>query len=321
LSSEVKNASSSIPAYDQRTYSDAIKALSTKLQDVRTKVAPRPKFSFKSSTFTARKNESAISLNDAAELANQKRRQIPGYVSDTSGASSFATTPAGPRSPAPELANDDAQQSVAGITSKSAETAHLRGLSLSQSTSVNINNHKLQHIILPPSAAHATSSGTLSNLRRCVIDLSSPTSDGPASAGMTLKNIKESLIICGQVNGAIHLTNVTDSVIVVACRQFRMHESRGCDVYLQASGRPIIEHCTNIRFAPLPEKFVRDASRTVEDQWQAVDDFNWLKSEPSPNWKVVDESDRITSRTWNTVVPGGPGIGTADILKAVGINI
>jgi hypothetical protein len=322
LSNEVKDVSSSIPAYDKRTYSDAIKGLSTKLQDARAKVAPRQKFSFKSA-FTTKKNESAISLNDAAVLADQKRLDAPGYTSDVSGASSFVTTPYETESPATEqvIENDTiADLPRPGDTQPVplAQAARLR-MSFSQSTSVSINNHANQHIILPASAAHATSSGTLSNLRSCIVDMSSPTALGQPFATLMLKNIDRSLIICGHVSGAAHLTNITNSIIVVASRQFRMHESKACDVYLHASGRPIIEDCTSVQFAPLPEIYLKDTDREVTNQWKEVDDFKWLRAEASPNWTVLDESKRATEGVWRDIVPGGPGMGTDDVLKAVGL--
>jgi hypothetical protein len=313
LSNEVKDASSYLPAYDQRTYSEAIKALSNKLQGMRSTFAPKPKFSFKSgSMFTAKKNESAISLNDAAELATQRRRERPGNFSDMSNDSSFATTPAEPRSP--NLEGDEAVR-----TAEPLDLSRIRQPSFSQSTSVTIGNHDGIHIILPSSASHATSSGTLSMLHRCVVDMSTPTSTGRPFAGLTLKNIKESLIICGHVNGAAHLTNVTNSIIVVASRQFRMHESRNCDVYLMTSSRPIIEDCSRIRFAPLPEVYATDDDRQIRDQWQEVDDFKWLRNEPSPNWSLLEEGKRVKTEVWRDVVPGGPQLGTEEILEAVGI--
>ena len=90
LASEVKDAASYLPTYDQRTYAEAVKALREKLEDTRAQYAPRPKFAFK----TARKNPSAVSLSDAAELAAQKRRGLPGYLSPGSSIeSSIAPTP------------------------------------------------------------------------------------------------------------------------------------------------------------------------------------------------------------------------------------
>lgn len=328
LSKEVKDASSYIPAYDQRTYGEAIKALSSKLQGIRTTFAPRPKFSFKSGpAFTARKNASAISLNDAAELAKERRIQSPSNFSDVSNDSSFATTPAELRSPAPEPESD---QLVAKTSSdvgappseinSSIDATRIRQPSFSQATSVTIGNHDGLHIILPASASHATTSGTLSMLHRCVVDMSTPTRTSNAFAGLTLKNIKDSLIICGHVNGAAHLTNVSNAVIVVASRQFRMHESRNCDVYLLTTSRPIIEDCSGIRFAPLPDIYMSDNDRQTENQWQQVDDFKWLRSEPSPNWSILDEQRRVKPDVWKGTVPGSPSLGTEDVLKAVGLS-
>lgn len=132
----------------------------------------------------------------------------------------------------------------------------IRRPSLSASTSVTITNQKGIHIILPSSAGHATTTGILSNLRRCIVDLSTPTVSGRPFAGLTLKNVKESLVICGHVSGSAYLTGLSDCVVVVACRQFRMHECRRCDVYLQSAGRPIVEDVGGMRFAPLPEAYV-----------------------------------------------------------------
>ncbi|KAK0856553.1 hypothetical protein LTR03_001290 [Friedmanniomyces endolithicus] len=300
LSDAVKDASSIIPAYDQRTYGDATKALSNKLQEIKALFAPRPKFAFKSGvSFAQKKNASALSLDDAAALTDQRRKGALGYGTGSSAESSLATTPAQLRSPVPERVDEE---------------------SSSQPTSVKIDNHDGVHIVLPPSAGHATSSGTLSNLRRCVVDMSSPTSTDQSLAGLTLKNISNSLIICGHVSGAAHLTNVRNSMIVVASRQFRMHESQGCDVYLVTSGRPIIEDCKNVRFAPLPGLYMRKEDHQVKNQWREVDDFKWLRNEPSPNWKALEVEQRVKEEVWRDWVPGGPEVGVSDILKAVGLG-
>ncbi|KAK0353728.1 hypothetical protein LTR91_019268 [Friedmanniomyces endolithicus] len=300
LSDAVKDASSVIPAYDQRTYGDAIKALSNKLQESKALFAPRPKFAFKSGgSFAQKKNASALSPSDAAVLADQRRKGAPGYGPGSSAESSLAITPAQLRSPVPERVDEEA---------------------VSQSASVKIDNRDGAHIILRPSVGHATSSGTLSNLRRCVVDMSSPISTDHSLAGLTLKNISDSLIICGHVSGAAHLTNVRNSVIVVASRQFRMHESQGCDVYVLSSGRPIIEDCTDVRFAPLPGLYMREEDHRVENQWREVDDFKWLRNEPSPNWKVLEEQQRVKEEAWRDVIPSGPGVDVSDILQAVGLS-
>lgn len=241
----------------------AIKALSEKLHETRATFAPKSKFTFK----TARKNASAISLTDAAEIASAQRLHIPGYRSDPSSVeSSISPTPNLVPTPSSEPSNNaDLETTANGSISKADKnllkpsTAAIRKPSFSTSNSVAISGHSSVHIILPSSAAHATSPGSLASLKRCVVDLSVPTVNGQPLAGLTLKNIKESLLVCGHVNGPAHVTGVENSVIVVECRQFRMHECRNCDVYLQCSSRPIIEDCHGARFAPLPKAYVGGA--------------------------------------------------------------
>ncbi len=223
--------------------------------DIRSTLAPKSKFAFK----TARKNPSAISLNDAAEIASAQRLRMTGYSSNQPSAeSSISTTPNYIATP-PSEPNDSSPRlgtKAPGSKLLSPETAAIRKPSFSESTSVTISSHISVHIILPSSASHATSSGSLTSLRRCVVDMSIPTASGQPFAGLALKNIRDSLLVCGHVNGPTHVTGVENSVIVVTCRQFRMHGCRGCDVYLFCTSRPIIEGCKDIRFSPLPEAYV-----------------------------------------------------------------
>ncbi|KAK8217947.1 tubulin binding cofactor C-domain-containing protein [Phyllosticta capitalensis] len=409
LSREVKDASAYIPAYDQRTYAEAIKALNDKLGQARASFAPRPKFSFKSTRKVAtavshHKNPSAISLEDAAELASQARLKLPGASSsnasgnsssgrggllDTAASSGTTTTDssayASPavHTPAETEAGDDESRSAAGAAGASKSTtaegedayvnrnlsSHersrtpVRKPSFSGANSVTISGHTGLHIILPESASHATSSGTIANLRHCIVDMSMPTStaraqqqqqsgdsgssglapkeaqlpgaqaQGAPFAALTLKNIKSSLVVCGRVSGAIHLTNLAHSVVVVSTRQFRMHECRDVAVYLACSSRPIIEDCVDVRFAPCPSLYSPPTSTPSTDSsspeaqssphhqnlWDQVDDFKWLKAEPSPNWRALPPAERVADAVWRDLVPGGPELGVDDILKAVGV--
>ncbi len=132
----------------------------------------------------------------------------------------------------------------------------VRKPSFSQASTVMISGHDGLHIILPSSASHATSSGSLTKLKNCIVDMSVPTANGAPFAGISLQDISNSLVVVGQVAGAAHITNVENSVVAVASRQVRMHNCKNVDIYLQTSGRPIIEDCKNIRFAPIPECYV-----------------------------------------------------------------
>jgi hypothetical protein len=219
---------------------------------------------------------------------------------------------------------------------KQEDGSAIRQPSFSKASSVTISDHKGLHIILPTSASHATSSGTVSNLRHCVVDLSPPTMAGEGLASLTLKNIKNSLVVCGRVNGPIHITGVENSVIVTSCRQYRMHSSKSVDVYLHCSSRPIIEDCEGIRFARLPETYVNLASTFIRfsstnsvqstpetssapNQYDQIDDFKWLKSEPSPHFSLLPPVDYIKEEVWRDTVPGGVNVSLDDILKAVSV--
>jgi len=280
LSNEVTDATGFIPAYDQRTYAQAVKGLTEKLQETRSKFAPKSRFQFK----TTNKNGSAISLNDAAELAAEKRLAPnfrPGFKS--SAESSLATTPANLATPPGERENTvgdlpSFRKNYNEEMMRPGASGPVRKPSFSQATNVNISGHTGLHIILPSSASRATASGSLTQLNRCIVDMSVPTANGAPFAGLALKNIQSSLIIAGHVAGAAHITAVEDSIIVVASRQVRMHDCKNVEIYLHCASRPIIEDCSNVRFAPIPECYVSTMSR-FRDMADLLDRLLMLKSQ------------------------------------------
>jgi hypothetical protein len=212
----------------------AIKALQDKLAQTKESIAPRTKFTFK----TARKNPSAVSLADAVELEEQVRRYIPGI-------------PAGGLSPEVSKPTDGANGSV---TENNSSPAALPASV--ESSVVSVNAYTDRHIVLPVPDSQVTMPASITSLRNCVVDMFVPTVKALPFANMTIKNVGTSLLLCGQVNGAAHVTNAENSVIVVSARQFRMHDCRNVDVYLSCSSSPIIENCSGIRFAKIPKTFV-----------------------------------------------------------------
>ncbi|KAK2768833.1 hypothetical protein FQN54_000693 [Arachnomyces sp. PD_36] len=332
LSNEVKDASSYIPTYDQRIYAEAIKALQDKLTETRAAVAPRSKFAFR----TARKNPSAISLSDAAEIAAQGRRHIPGYRSpDNSSVESsvnptpnYAPTPPGETSQPrqrPELAPTSFPAVAVEDTDEpmpsQPQTSSIRRPTFSTASSVSVNSHSGLHILLPASASRSTVPASITGLQHCVVDMSIPTANGKPYASLTIKGVKESLLICGQVNGPAHITDVDHSVIVVSCHQFRMHGCENVDIYLSCSSKPIIEDCKNVRFGRIPRAYALDQNQpSGQDLWDQVEDFKWIKSEHSPNWGLLDQSTAVPEEVWAEIVPGGPGWSLDDILRATKVS-
>ncbi|KKK16699.1 hypothetical protein P175DRAFT_0535824 [Aspergillus ochraceoroseus IBT 24754] len=329
LSNEVKDAASYIPTYDQRIYAEAIKALQDKLAETRAAVEPRPKFSFKT-----KKNPSAISLSDAAELAAQGRRGIPGFLSPgtSSVGSSAAQTPNYPSTPLnepdqlhlhrPEIAPSSIPKiAVESIDEKPQSESHTTAFAATSVSSVTVNNHHGLHIMLPASGSTASVPASITSLRHCIVDMSIPTADGKPYASLMIKNVEDSLLVCGQINGPAHITGVHNSIIVVDCRQFRMHDCKDVDVYLSSSSNPIIEDCTDIRFGRIPRAYALDHDRPdCEDCWNQVEDFKWIKPEPSPNWSLLGPDGGVPEEVWAEIVPGGPGWSLDDILRAIKID-
>ncbi|KAJ6353693.1 hypothetical protein OIU76_002667 [Salix suchowensis] len=66
------------------------------------------------------------------------------------------------------------------------------------------------------------------------------------------------------------------------------------------STNPIIEDCGGVRFAPYCLRYVGIEEDLTEagleeenESWGNVDDFKWLRAVKSPNWSVLEESERI----------------------------
>ncbi|KAI4711467.1 hypothetical protein J4E89_004032 [Alternaria sp. Ai002NY15] len=231
---DVQDASSYLPAYDQRTYSETIKRLSEKLSEVRNSFDPPKKFSFK---------------NRRKDIAK------PDTAPDTSSAKPSSTSEQTP--PSQQQQQHDTTQHDSSPSALSWKS-HAR--------------------ITLPSSPHETSSPTVSHLTHCIVDLSAPTKANAPFAALYLRSISSSLIITGQVAGAIHITDVSNSIITT----------------------PEIEQSPN--------------------QWDQIDDFKWLKAEPSPHFSLLPEAGRISEDAWNESIPGDENESPDDTLKAFGVR-
>lgn len=216
-----------------------MKALTDKLNETTAKFAPKSRFQFKS--------KSSKAASGAEPRADPRQRTSFSNVGSR-------------QSPVLDAAKRDAAGTAAEIAKNYNEELEqqsgVRKPSFSNAKSISIYDHSGLYIMLPSTASRATSSGSLTNLERCVVDMTAPTSAGTPFAGLALKNIRESLIIAGHVAGPVHITGLRNSIVVVAARQVRIHECENVDVYLHCSSHPIIEDCSGMRFAPLPELYV-----------------------------------------------------------------
>jgi len=312
LQNEVADAAEFTPAYDRKQYSESIKALQDKLNETVARVTPKSRFQFKRAPKTAYVDMGAPHndprLNPGGRLT---RNSFP----DNNPVSSSAV----------EDGKDDTVPPLPPSKNYNEEMARpsdssLRKPSFSTARHIGITNQNGLHIILPSSAARATAAGSLTDLKGCVVDMSAPTgAAGTPFPGLALRNIDRSLIVAGRVAGPVHITAVTNSIIVVTARQVRIHECHNVDIYLHCGSHPIIEDCSGMRFAPLPACYVTDAEKESENQWDQVDDFKWLKAGHSPNWTILSEEGRLEDEVWTKIVPGQPGVSVDETLTKVGL--
>ncbi|CAJ2509568.1 Uu.00g145940.m01.CDS01 [Anthostomella pinea] len=330
LSKEVMDASDYIPSHDQRAYSQAIKALTDRLNEMSAKFAPKSRFQFKPRAAKSATTSPTTPVRDSCLRFAQSATTSPTSVRDARVRFSLpdddSNKPDQSSASATETETRDAIGTLPSFSKNYNEElarpnqhVGIRKPSFSTAKNISILDQTGLHIMLPATASRATSSGSLTNLTRCIVDMTIPTSGGAPFAGLALKDIKKSLIIAGHVAGPAHITGLEDSIVLVAARQVRMHECKNVDVYLHCSSHPIIEDCSGMRFAQLPEPYATNAKTTEKNQWNQVDDFKWLKSEPSPNWSVMPEGKQIPEHAWKIIVSGDPRLSTGDILRKAGV--
>ncbi|UPK89882.1 hypothetical protein LCI18_000817 [Fusarium solani-melongenae] len=311
LQNEVADAADFTPSYDRKQYSEAIKGLQDKLNETLAKITPKSRFQFRRTTnhvdMGAPENDPRLNPGSLSRSKTHPVNIAPSAPTTTNKEDILSELP-------PKGTYKNYNEEIARPSA-----SPLRKPSFSAARNIGISNHSGLHIILPSSAARATASGSLTDLSNCIIDMSIPTATGAAFPGLVIKNVSNSLIVAGRVNGPVHITGVSDSILVVVARQVRIHECSNVDIYLHCGTHPIIEDCSGMRFAPLPNTYVTEADKPTENQWDQVDDFKWLKAGHSPNWTTLSEEERLGAELWEKVVPGQPGVSVEESLKKLGV--
>ncbi|CAH0406822.1 unnamed protein product [Chilo suppressalis] len=137
----------------------------------------------------------------------------------------------------------------------------------------------------------------LRNLKNCTIALKG------VMGTLHMNNLDNCIILCGPVTSSVFVEKCTNSKIVTACQQLRMHTSSKCDIYLHVTSKGIVEDCSEIRTAPynlyyddLDKHFNMSSLDRNVNNWDRLDDFNWLAPDiPSPNWSVLETAKRISN--------------------------
>ncbi|KAG0043556.1 hypothetical protein BGZ83_011269 [Gryganskiella cystojenkinii] len=250
LEKTVTEKISILPPFEARVCLEAIKAMSEQLSQLRTKLVPKAKFSFKS-----RKTAT--------------------------------TTPAAP---------------VTASTNKPT-TAATAPSAIDQSLFMRFEDRSGEHLFIgsiqqqEPSTTQEAKDVALTNLTDCTINL---VHSIPLGA-IHIRNLKRCILVIPPVSGSILLHDCEGCTLVGACHQSRMHTSTNMDIYLHVTSEPIVEDCTDMRFAPYGQVLPADELSRLFEQiaqlnpdknyYDKVKDFNWLRQQQSPNWRLLDSNE------------------------------
>lgn len=138
-------------------------------------------------------------------------------------------------------------------------------------------------------------------------------------------DLSKCTLVCAPVKTSVFIDRCTDCNFVISCQQLRTHQTTQSDFYLHVTSKGIIEDCNNVRqafkilsskvtkisvvnfnfrFGPynltysnLEKDFQASGLSQSVNNWNKIDDFNWLSSDQaSPNWSIIPEDQR--NMTW-----------------------
>lgn len=121
---------------------------------------------------------------------------------------------------------------------------------------------------------------TLSSLSSCVVDLR--TSSGLTS--LHARGLDRCVVLAPVLGGSVMLSHLSRCVLVLGAQQFRLHSTSDTAVFLQVGSLPVIEGCERVTFAPMP------GALDAEARYAQVQDFDWVRSGPSPHFTVVHDA-------------------------------
>ena len=283
----VADAASFLPLATREASLGKLGELESLLKAQRERLAPRKKFAFKNRKKVAEATAAAGDSATAAAAAAPAAIEAAAEAAAARGAAAKATLQREEVVGGGEGGGGGGPEGVVTRTDTFAAPAGCRGF------------RDAADATLIDSGGDGGGGGdfALENLSRCEVRLLPPT---PISA-LWIRNLSDVTVFALPVKGSIYVTACERCTLYLGSRQLRMHTSTSVDFYVHASSHPIIEHCDKLRFAPYPSallppplapSFARAGLDPSNNQWESVDDFDWLKAQQSPHWSVLPDAER-----------------------------
>jgi tubulin-specific chaperone C len=286
LQLQVNDNAISLPPYDVRKAQSAIDDLVLEIERCKAKLLPRKKFAFKNH---------ASRTASVGEIAGSN---LP-HSSSALGLGEAGTS---------EAAAINSTQLISSSSTSSIGSSTITSSSLL--TDYTVQGAKDQVIVLDSRSDPSFSANRdvhLLNLERCTVAILEPIN------ALRMDDLRDCSVLCTSVRGSALLHACSTSSFFLSARQIRVHTTQRCDFYIHVASRPIIEHCSHLRFAPfevvVAPPAAAAAAATVASThlgseaksaqsalWAQVDDFNWHRVQASPNWCILPESERVGYR-------------------------
>ncbi|KAG0294236.1 hypothetical protein BGZ96_001539 [Linnemannia gamsii] len=293
LEKAVTDNITTLPPFDTRICLEAVKAASERLSILRGQLVPRPKFTFKS-----RKTVVATATSPSALRVSNAPTTTPAVTAQSTVDESLFMTFENRNGEYLfigdlQVPSDPTQPDATGHPNPSAMVVDTEPIYLG-GTLVNDNITTAP----APAAIEKPKDVALTNLTDCTINLVHTLPLG----AIHIKNLKRCVLVIPPVSGSILLHDCEGCTLIGACHQSRMHTSTNMDIYLHVTSEPIIEDCTDMRFASylyqevlpadqLMSLFVAAGLRPEKNLFDHVKDFNWLRQQQSPNWRLLEASE------------------------------
>ena len=127
----------------------------------------------------------------------------------------------------------------------------------------------------------------LKNLTNCTVNLKS------TMGTLHCTNCTNCTFFVGPISGSLFLESCNESVYHVTCQQARIHTTHAATFYIHVTSKAIVEDCKGLKFGIRDQFYegyeddVAEAGLGETNNWNDVDDFNWLSKDPSPNWSTM----------------------------------
>ena len=115
-----------------------------------------------------------------------------------------------------------------------------------------------------------------------------------------INNCSKCNIYLGSISGGTHITHCSESKIYLMTHQLRIHQTVKTHFYVLINSNPIIENSKENVFHPLKIKYDEYENNLKisginenNNNWDKVQDFQWLKKDKSPNFETDDTNEII----------------------------